>query len=60
MRWANFLSQIHFHIEHILGKLNPIASAFSQKPIVNVVSIAYYHNFASMIEKYAQDSDFEM
>ena len=26
MRWANFLSQFHFHIAHILGKLNPVVA----------------------------------
>ena len=30
MRWANFLSQYHFHIAHIAGKQNKVADALSK------------------------------
>ena len=58
IRWANFLSQFHFHIAHVLGKLNPVANALSRRPMVNVVFIAYNHDLASMINNYAQDEDY--
>ena len=58
MRWANFLSQFHFHIAHILGKLNSVADALSRRPIVNAVSIAHHHDFTSMMEKYATGEDY--
>ncbi len=58
MRWANFLSQFHFHIGHIPGKLNPVTDALSRTPIVNAVSITYHHDFTSMIGKYAEDEDY--
>ena len=58
MRWANFLSQFHFHIAHIPGKLNPVADALSRRPMVNAVSIAYNHDLTSMINMYAQDEDY--
>ena len=58
MRRANFLSQFHFHIAHIPGKLNPVAGALSRRPMVNVVSIAYNHDLTSMIDTYAQDEDY--
>ncbi|NHV87658.1 hypothetical protein HA385_24050, partial [Escherichia coli] len=35
MRWANFLSQFHFHIAHIPGKHNLVADALSRRPRVN-------------------------
>ena len=43
-RWANFLSQFHFHIAHIPGKLNPVIDALSRRPIVNAVSIAHHQS----------------
>ena len=58
MRWANFLSQFHFHFAHIPGKQNPVADALSRRLRVNAVSIAYNHDLASMIDKYANDDDF--
>ena len=58
MRWANFLSQFHFHFAHILGKQNPLADALSRRPRVNAVSVAYNHDLVSMIDKYANDNDF--
>ena len=58
MRWANFLSQFHFHIAHIAGKQNMVADALSRRPISNAISIAYNHDLTSMIDKYAQDSDY--
>ena len=58
MRWANFLSQFHFHIAHIPGKLNPVVDALSRRPMVNAVSIAQHHDFTSMMGKYATDKDF--
>ena len=33
MRWANFISQFHFHIAHIPGKRNLVANAFSRRPL---------------------------
>ena len=59
MRWANFLSQFHFHIAHVSGKQNLVADALSRRPRVNAVSIAYHHDLTSMIEKYAEDSDYQ-
>ena len=58
MRWANLLSQYHFHIAHIAGKQNKVANALSRRPRVNAISIAYNQDLTSMIDKYAQDSDF--
>ena len=58
MRWANFLSQFHFHIAHVPGKINPVADALSRRPTVNVISIAQHHDFTSMREVYASDEDF--
>ena len=58
MRWANFLLQFHFHIAHIAGRHNMVADALSRRPRSNAISIAYHHDLTSMIEKYAQDSDF--
>ena len=55
MRWANFLSQYHFHVAHIAGKQNKVADALSRRPRVNAISIA----LTSMIESYAQDSDYQ-
>ena len=60
MRWANFLSQFHFHFAHIPGKQNPVADALSRRPRVNVVSVAYNHDLTSMVEKYANDNDFAL
>ena len=58
MRWKNFLSQLHFHIAHVLEKLNPMAHVLSRKPIVNTVSIAYNHDLSNMIGRYAEDEDY--
>ena len=58
MRWANFLSQFHFHIAHILGKQNMVADALSRRPRVNAVTIAYSHDLTDMIGKYAEDGDY--
>ena len=57
-RWENFLSQFHFHIAHVPGKLHPVADALSRRPMVNAISIAYNHDLTSMINKYAQDEDY--
>ncbi|MCO5614971.1 hypothetical protein L7F22_069257 [Adiantum nelumboides] len=35
MRWANFLSQFHFHIAHVAGKKNQVADALSRRPRIN-------------------------
>ena len=59
IRWANFLSQFHFHIAHVVGKQNKEADALSRRPQVNAISIAYHHDFTTMIEGYAQDSDYK-
>ena len=58
MRWANFLSQFHFHIAHIPGKHIVVADALSRRPKVNVVSIATHNDLSSMIDEYASDPDF--
>ena len=58
MMWDNFLLQFPFYIAHILGKQNMIADALSRWPMVNAISIAYYHDLTSMIGKYAKDGDF--
>ena len=58
MRWANFLSQFHFHIAHVPGKMNPVADALSRRPTINAVSIAYHHDFTSMRDAYAIDEYF--
>ena len=52
MRWANFISQFHFHIAHILGKQSLVANALSQRPRVNAISIAYHNDLSSMIDAY--------
>ncbi|MCO5601473.1 hypothetical protein L7F22_055594 [Adiantum nelumboides] len=59
MRWANFLSQFHFHIVHVAGKKNQVADALSRRPRANAVFIAYNHDLTSMIGKYAEDSDYQ-
>ena len=59
MRWANFLSQFHFHIAHIAGKHNQVADALSRRPRANAVSIASHNDLSSMIDDYATDSDFK-
>ena len=41
------------------GKPKLVADALSRRPRVNAVSIAYNHDLISMIDKYAQDSDYE-
>ena len=58
MRWANFISQFHFHIAHIPGKQNLVVDALSQRPRINVVSIAYHNDLSTMIDAYASDIDF--
>ena len=34
MRWANFLSQFHFHIAHVPGKQNAVTDALSRRPTI--------------------------
>ena len=58
MRWANFLSQFHFHIAHIAGKQNLVVDALSRRPMANAISVAHHHDFTIMLENYAQDEDF--
>ena len=59
MRWANFLSQIHFQFAHIPGKQNPVvADALSRRPRVNAISVAFNHDLTDMIEHYGEDEDF--
>ena len=58
MRWANFLSQFHFHIAHIPGKHNTVADALSRRPMANAVSVAYHNDLSSMVDEYAKDLDF--
>ena len=58
MRWANFLSQFHFHIAHIPGKHNLVADALSRRPQANAVSVAYHNDLTSMVDAYATDPDF--
>ena len=43
----------------MVGKQNKVANALSQRPQVNAVSIAYHHDLTTMIEGYAQDSDYK-
>ena len=59
MRWANFLSQFHFHIAHIPCKQNRVADALSRRPRSNAVSIATHNDLSSMIDEYANDPDFK-
>ena len=59
MRWANFLSQFHFNIAHIVGKRNQVANALSRRPQVNAVSIATHNDLSSMIDEYATDPHFK-
>ena len=59
MRWANFLSQFHFHIAHIPGKKNRVADALSCRTRSNAVSIATHNDLSSMIDEYANDPDFK-
>lgn len=42
------------------GKLNPVVDALSRRPMVNVVSIAYQHDFTSMLGKYANDENYAL
>ena len=35
-----------------------VANALSRRPRSNAISIAYNHDLTSMIDKYAQDSDY--
>ena len=58
MRWANFLSQFHFHITHVAGKQNPVVDASSRRPQVNAISIAYHKDLTSLIDDYQSDDDF--
>ena len=55
MRWANFLSQFHFHIAHIASKHNQVADALSRRPQVNAVSIATHNDLSTMVDEYAID-----
>ena len=58
LRWANFLSQFHFHFAHIPGKHNTVVDALSRGPRENVVLVAYYNDLSSMIDLYAMYPDF--
>ena len=58
MRWANFLSQFHFHIAHVAGKQNPVADALSRRPQVNAITIAYHRDLSTMVDDYLTDEDF--
>ncbi|MCO5600865.1 hypothetical protein L7F22_054982 [Adiantum nelumboides] len=55
LRCANFLSQFHFHIAHILGKTYQVANALSRRPRCNVVSVASHNDLTSMVDEYATD-----
>ena len=59
MRWEIFLSQFSFNIAHIAGKHNQVANALSQRPRVNVVSIATHKDLSSMVDEYAMDPNFK-
>ena len=59
MRWANFLSQFHFHIAHIAGKHNVVADALSRRPKLNAVSIATHQDLSSMVDEYARGPNFK-
>ena len=50
MRWANFLSQFHFHIAHVPGKQNTVADALSRRPQVNAITIAHHKDFSLMVD----------
>ena len=58
MRWTNFLSQLNFHIAHILGKQNLVADALSRRPMVNAISNAHHHDLIDMINEYVHDEDY--
>ena len=53
------MSQFNFHIAHIAGKHNQVADALSQRPQVNVVSIATHNDLSQMIDEYATNQDFK-
>lgn len=68
MKWANFLSQFHFQIVHAEGKKNVVADAlskrphptgkgvvdaYSRKPQISAVTIAYHDELAVMKDRYA-------
>ena len=59
MRWANFLSQFHFHIAHIPGKQNRVAYGLLRRTWSNAVSIATHNDLSSMIDEYANDPNFK-
>ena len=52
MRWANFLSQFHFHIAHVPGKQNAVADALSRRPHVNAITIAHHEDLSLMVDDY--------
>ena len=58
MRWANFLSQFNFHIDHIARKHNLVVDALSKRPMVNAITIAHHNDLTSMIDDYVNDEDY--
>ena len=58
MRWANFLSQFHFHIAYVPRKQNAVANALSRRSQVNAITIAHHRNITLMVEEYKNDDDF--
>ena len=52
------LKVFYFNILHISRKQNVVTNAFSRRPRVNAVSIAYNHNMVSMIDKYVVNNNF--
>ena len=73
MKWANFMSHFHFQIVHVEGKKTVVANtlskrpqisrkgvvnAYSQKPQISAVTIAYQNELVVMKDRYAKDDDF--
>ena len=58
VRWANFLSQFHFHIAHVPGKQIVVANALSRIPQVNAITIAHHKDLSLMVKDHKQDPDF--